>query len=145
MIFLVGASAIYLTALQASIVAPRDAFQSCLKVAVDKAQSQKVDGDGYEAFVRTTCGTQMNSFKSAVTAFDMKNKMSRKDSSDDAEAMVADFVTGSANHYRYVIKSDPVASGKQAKAIEATAKADVTPAKPVATQAAAPINPQPPK
>jgi len=144
MIFLVGASAIYLTALQASINVPRDAFQSCLKDAVTKAQAQKVDGDGYEAFVRTTCGTQMNSFKSAVTAFDMKNKMSRKDSSDDAEAMVADFVSGSANHYRYVIKSDPVASGKAAKAVEA-AKADVAPAKPVATQAAAPINPQPPK
>lgn len=145
MIFLVGASAIYLTALQASINVPRNAFQSCLKEAVEKATAQKVDGDGYEAFVRTTCGSQLNSFKSAVTSFDMKNKMSRKDASDDAEAMIADFVTGSANHYRYVLKSEPVAAAKPAKAVEAAANADSGPAKAVATQASAPVNSQPPK
>ena len=130
MIFLVGASAIYLTALQASINAPRNAFQSCLKDAVEKAQAQKIEGDGYEAFVRETCGAQLGSFKSAVTAFDMKNKMSRKAASDDAESMIADFVSGSADHYRYVLKSVPAAE---------------KPGKAVATQAAEPVSPQAPK
>lgn len=131
MIFLVGASAIYLTALQASINAPRDAFQSCLKSAVDKAQAQKIDGDGYEAFVRSTCGAQLGSFKSAVTAFDIKNKMSRKDASQDAEAMIADFVSGSTDHYRYVIKSDPANAAKITK--------------PIATEASQPISSPAPK
>lgn len=131
MIFLVGASAIYLTAMQASINAPRNAFQTCLKDAVDKAKAQKIDGDGYEAFVRETCGAQLGSFKSAVTAFDIKNKMTRKDASADADAMIADFVSGSADHYRYVIKSDPVTASKPGKA--------------VATQASEPVSPQAPK
>ena len=145
MIFLVGASAMYLAALQASINVPRDAFQACLKQSVDKATAQKITGDGYEAFVRTTCGGELNTFKSAVTSFDMKNKMSRKDASDDADAMIADFVSSSANHYRYVSKSDPVGSAKPAKAVEATATTNATPAKPAATPAVAPVNPQPPK
>lgn len=144
MIFILGASAIYLTALQASINVPRDAFQACLKESVDKATAQKVGADGYEAFVRTECGGQLNTFKSAVTSFDMKNKMSRKDASDDAEAMIADFVSSSANHYRYVSKSDPVAAAKP-KAVEATATTSATPAKPVATPAIAPVSSQPPK
>lgn len=131
MIFLVGASAIYLTAMQASINAPRNAFQTCLKDAVNKAQAQKIEGDGYEAFVRETCGTQLGSFKSAVTAFDIKNKMTRKDASADADAMIADFVSGSADHYRYVLKSDPVTESKPGKA--------------VATQASDPVSPQAPK
>ena len=131
MIFLVGASAIYLTAMQASINAPRNAFQACLKTAVDKAQAQKVDGDGYEAFVRSTCSAELGSFKGAVTAFDIKNKMSRKDASADADAMIADFLTGSADHYRYVIKSDPMTGGKPAKA--------------VATQASEPVSSPAPK
>ena len=107
MIILLGASAIYLTALQAGINAPRDAFQSCLKQSVEKASAQKVDGDGYEAFVRTSCGGQLNSFKSAVVGFDMKNKMSKKDAGEDAEMMIADIMSSSANHYRYILKSEP--------------------------------------
>jgi hypothetical protein len=108
MIILLSASAIYLTALQAGINGPRDAFQSCLKQSAEKASAQKVDGNGYEAFVRTSCGGQLNSFKSAVVGFDMKNKMSKKDAGDDADAMIADFVSSSANHYRYVLKSEPI-------------------------------------
>lgn len=127
MIFLVGASAIYLTALQASINAPRSAFQTCLKESVDKATAQKVASDGYEAFVRTSCGGQLNSFKSAVVGFDIQNKMSKKDAGEDADAMIADFVTGSADHYRYVLKTQP-----------ASDSAPVKPAAPAVTPAAAP-------
>jgi hypothetical protein len=139
MIFLLGASAIYLTALQASINAPRSAFQTCLKASVSKASEQKIDGDGYEAFVRSQCGGQLNSFKSAVVSFDMQNKMSRKDAGADADSMIADFVSGSADHYRYVAKSQ-----------SATAAAAKTAAAPAATPAVAPAPtpaaaPAPPK
>lgn len=127
MIILLGASAIYLTALQASINAPREAFAACLKASVEKAAAQKVAGDGYDAFVRTACSGQLDSLKSAVVSFDMKNKMSKKDAASDAESMIDDFVSGSADHYRYMNKSDPVASA--------------APAKPVATQASVPVKP----
>ena len=127
MIILLGASAIYLTALQAVINAPRDAFKACLKESVEKAEAQKVGGDGYEAFVRTACGGQLSSFKSAVVSFDMKNKMSKKDAASDADSMIDDFVSGSVEHYRYMNKSDPIASA--------------APAKPVATQASVPVKP----
>ena len=138
MIFLLGASAIYLTALQASINAPRSAFQTCLKESVGKATDQKVAGDGYEAFVRTSCGGQLNSFKSAVVSFDMQNKMSRKDAGADADSMIADFVSGSADHYRYVVKSQPVsAAAKTAAAPAATAAVAPAP-----TPAAAPAPPK---
>lgn len=142
MIFLVGASAIYLTALQASINAPRSAFQTCLREAADKAAAQKVDGDGFEAFVHTACDAKMSSFKAAVAAFDMKNRMSRKDASEDADSMIADFVSGSVNHYRFMLKTQPVDAA--AKTIAAD-KAAPAPGKAVATPASAPVNPPPPK
>jgi hypothetical protein len=123
MIILLGASAIYLTALQAVINAPRDAFKTCLKESVAKAATQKVDGDAYEAFVRNECGAQLNSFKSAVVGFDMKNKMSKKDAASDADMMIADFVTGSTDHYKYVLKSEPLQKNKP-EMTQAAAPAD---------------------
>jgi hypothetical protein len=134
MIILVGASAIYLAGLQASINAPRSAFQTCLKDAVDKASAQKVASDGYEAFARTSCRGQIDSFKSAVIGFDMKNRMSRKDAGGDADSMIADFVSGSADHYRYVLQSAPVTdAAAPAKAATASAPA-ATPAAVPATE-----------
>ena len=107
MIILLGASAIYLTALQASINAPREAFTACLKAQFEKATAQKVAGDGYDAFVRAACSGQLDSLKTAVVGFDMKNKMSKKDAGEDAEMMIADIMSSSANHYRYILKSEP--------------------------------------
>jgi len=144
MIFLVGASAIYLTALQAAINAPRSAFQACLKESVDKATAQKIEGDSYDAFVRNACGSQLDRFKSAVIGFDIGNKMSRKDAGADADAMIADFVSGSADHYRYVIKSQPASAAAPKAATAPAAAAPVTaPAvAPAPTPAAAPAPPK---
>jgi hypothetical protein len=139
MIFLLGASAIYLTALQASINAPRSAFQTCLKESVGQATEQMIAGDGYEAFVRTSCGGQLNSFKSAVVSFDMQNKMSRQEAGADADSMIADFVSGSADHYRYVAKSQSA----NATAAKTAAAPAATPAvAPAPTPAAAPAPPK---
>jgi len=55
MILLLAASSITLTALQASINAPREAFRVCLKEATSKAATEKVGADGYEAYVRNAC------------------------------------------------------------------------------------------
>ena len=134
MIVLLAASSITLTALQASINAPRDAFKTCLKEASSKASGEKVTADAYEAYVRNTCSSQVGSFKGAVVKFDMGNKMSKKSSDEDAEAMIADFVGSSLERYKSV-----TGATKQAAAA-APAVAATTPPQP--TPAAAP---QPPK
>ncbi len=102
MIVLLAASSITLTALQASINAPRDAFKTCLKEASAKAGNEKVAAEAYDAYVRAACTGQLGAFKSAAMAFDMKNKMSKKDSSADADAMVSDFLESALDNYKYV-------------------------------------------
>ena len=92
MIAFVGASAIYLIALQASIAAPTQTFRTCLKDASGKATSQKIAADAYEAFIRNACTTQLGALRSAVISFRMKNGMARKAAADDADMTVDDYV-----------------------------------------------------
>jgi len=125
MIILLAASSITLTALQASINAPREAFRSCLKEASTKATGEKVASDGYEAYVRNACSNQLGVFKGAVVKFDMGNKMSKKASDDDAESMIADFVGSAAENYKYLMRGSA-----QAKEASAPAPAAVTPPPP---------------
>ena len=138
MIALLAASAIFLTASQAVINGPRDAFKSCLKEASSKASSDKVAADGFEAYVRTNCGAQLGSFKAAVVKFDMGNKMSRGASDEDANAMIADFMGSALDNYKY--RTGANAAAKEASAAPPPAAAN--PATPAPTPAAAP---QPPK
>jgi hypothetical protein len=136
MIALLAASAIFLTASQAVINGPRDSFKSCLKEASSKAANEKVTADAYEAYIRNTCASQLASFKGAVIKFDMGNKMSRKASDDDADMMIADFVSSALENYKY--RTGANAATKEASAPPPAAN----PATPAPTPASAP---QPPK
>jgi hypothetical protein len=100
-IILIAASAISLTALQASINAPRDSFRTCLKQMSSKASGEKVGAEAYEAYIRTNCNAELGSLKAAVVKFDMGNKMSHKASSDDADSMISDFVSSALDNYKY--------------------------------------------
>ena len=102
MIALIGASAIILTALQASINAPTTEFRGCLKQAATKAAGEKVAPDAIEAYLRNACTVQMQSLKSAVIAFRVKNGMARKAASDDAEMTVDDYVSTPADNYKFM-------------------------------------------
>jgi hypothetical protein len=136
MIPLLGASAIFLMASQAVINGPRDGFKTCLREASNKASSEKIGADGYTAYIRNACSAQLGSFKGAIIKFDMGNKMSRKASDDDADAMIGDFVSSALDHYKYV-------TGANSAVQEASAAAPaLTPAKPQPIQAS---QPQPPK
>jgi hypothetical protein len=132
MIILLAASTISLTALQASINAPRDAFRTCLKEASAKASGEKVAQEGYEAYVRNACSSELGSFKGAVVKFDMGNKMSRKSSDDDADSMIADFLGSAADHYKYM------SGGAAAEKQNASAAKPTTPVTPPPTPAAQP-------
>jgi hypothetical protein len=133
MIVLLGASAIYLTAMQATIAAPTEAFRGCLREAVTKAKSEKVAGDAIEAYLRNACGGQMGTLKDALIAFRIKNGMTRKAAASDADMTVDDYVATPADNYKFIAAMDAPKSAAPA----------ATTAAPAPTPAAAPS--QPPK
>lgn len=132
MILLLAVSAISLTGLQATINAPREAFKSCLREASSKASGEKVGAEAYDAYVRNACTAELGSFKGAVVKFDMGNKMSRKASDEDADAMIGDFMSSSLDRYKYVMG----ASSSATQAVAAVAKPSTVTPQP--TQASAP-------
>jgi hypothetical protein len=133
MIALIGASAIFFTALQASINAPTEAFRGCLKAAAAKATSSKVAPDGIEDFFKSECSVQMDSLKSAVVAFRVKNGMARKTAIEDANLTVEDYMVGPADRYRFMAEMNASAAKSQAPA-----SAPATPASPPASPPAQP-------
>lgn len=130
MIALFGASVIFLTASQAVINGPREAFRACLKEQSSRASSEKVAAGAFEAYARNACGAQLGAFKNAVIKFDMSNKMSRKASDDDADMMIDDVMASAIENYKYRNPGSSVAASGP------------VPATPPPTPAAAP---QPPK
>jgi hypothetical protein len=132
MIAILGAAAIGLAGLQASIAAPTDAFRGCLREAVGKAKGEKVAGDAIEAYLKNACSVQMSTLKGAVVAFRMKNGMTRKAAADDADMTVDDYVGTPVDNYRFMADMNAPKSA-----------APATGATPPATPAAAPT--QPPK
>ena len=102
MIALLGASAITLTALQATINAPTAAFRSCLREASTKANSDKVAPDAIEQYLRTACTVQMGSLKSAVVTFRTKNGMARKAAAEDADLTVEDYLAAPVDKYKFM-------------------------------------------
>ena len=131
MIAIVIASAISLTALQASISAPTDAFRGCLREAVGKAKTEKVAGDAIETYLRTACTGEMGKLKDALIAFRLKNGMSRKAAASDADMTVDDYVATPADNYKYMANMNAPKAPAPAMA------------KPVPTPASVPT--QPPK
>jgi len=102
MIVLIGASAMFLTALQASINAPRDAFRVCLRDGVEKATSEKIGPDAIEAYLKANCSAPMGGLKAAVTAFNMKNGMARKAAAADADLTVDDYLASPVDKYKFM-------------------------------------------
>ena len=135
MIALLIASAINLTALQATISAPTSAFRGCLREAAAKAKNEKVTGDAIEAYLRNACTAQMGTLKEALIAFRLKNGMARKAAISDADMTVDDYVATPADNYKFMADMD---KPKSAPAVPAASAATPAP-----TPAAAPT--QPPK
>jgi hypothetical protein len=137
MIALLVASAINLAALQATIAAPTDELRGCLRDAAAKAKTEKVPGDGIEAYLKNACTSQVGTLKQALVAFRMKNGMTRKAAADDADMTVDDYVSTPADNYKFLANMNAPKPPAPA----------VTTAAPIVTPAAAPATPatQPPK
>jgi hypothetical protein len=103
MIALLAASAIHLMGLQASVVAPTEAFRGCLREAAAKATSEKVSADTIETYLRNACTVQMGTLRGALVAFRLKNGMTKKAASDDAEMTVDDYVATPADNYKFMV------------------------------------------
>ena len=112
MIGLLVASAINLTALQASIAAPTSAFRGCLRDAAAKAKGEKVGGDAIEAYLRSACTGQMGTLKQALIDFRLKNGMTRKAAISDADMTVDDYVATPVDNYKFMADMEkPKAQG----------------------------------
>ena len=74
MIALLGASALVVAALQASIAAPTTAFRGCLHDAADKATTQKVSAATIETYLRSACTVQMGTLKDVIVAFGQRTE-----------------------------------------------------------------------
>lgn len=133
MIILLGASALYMSALQAGIAGPTASFRGCLREAVAKAKTEKVPADGIEAYLKKACTAPMGSLDEALIAFRMKNGMTRKAAASDAAMTVDDYVSTPADNYKFTANQD-------AKMAAATAapSAPAPAAKPVLTPASVP-------
>ena len=95
------ASAIFAAAFQTSAAdGARSALRTCLKSATAEAKTQKMANDAVAVFIRQKCSAQETSFKSAVWAFDSKNKVSKKQSESDANVQIEDFVATAASRYQ---------------------------------------------
>ena len=136
MIALLGASAIVLSALQASIAAPTTAFRGCLHDAAAKATTDKVAADGIEKYLRDACTVQLGSLKEALIGFRMKNGMTRKAADNDAEMTIDDYVSTPADNYKFLAQRDAKAAAPAAKPAATPAAMPTTPA--ATTSAAAP-------
>ena len=130
MIALLFASAINLAVLQASISAPTEAFRSCLREAATKAKSEKVPGDGIEAYLKTACTAKMSTLKSALISFRIKNGMSAKAAASDAEMTVEDYIATPADNYKFMADIEKPKAPAAAATPAPTPAAAPAPAKP---------------
>ena len=90
-----------------SINTQRDSFISCLETAAATAKTQKIAAEAFEPHLRQTCAAAEASFKSAMIAFDVKNKVGRKKAAADAQMQADDFVTSSVDRYKAAVARKP--------------------------------------
>jgi hypothetical protein len=100
MIKLMVTSAILAAAFQSAAAdGARTELRTCIKTAATDAKAQKIAAAAFPDFVRGKCTAQATSFKSAVWAFDSKNKVSKKQSESDVDVQIDDFVTSAEERY----------------------------------------------
>ena len=90
----------------AAINSQRDNFLNCLDQASKTATEQKIPSAGFEAHLRTSCAEAASKFEASLIAFDLKNKVPRKQAAADAQVQVDDFVSSLVSRYRVVTVSN---------------------------------------
>lgn len=95
-------TAVILAALvqSAAINSQRDNYESCLTKAFEAAKTQKLPAEALDAHLRQACTSIETSFEAALIAFDLKNKVPRKQAAADAQLQVNDLVGNIVERYR---------------------------------------------
>jgi hypothetical protein len=91
----------------ASINAKRDAFISCLEQQVAAAKAQNVAGEMFETQARASCASSADAMKAELLAFDVKNKVPRKQAAEDAQLQIDDFLSTSVSQYKKKAAATP--------------------------------------
>jgi hypothetical protein len=89
--------------IQSAGASQRQEFVACLKQAASSAQTEKVGADAFGPYARQKCGAIEGSFKGALIAFDVKNKVSRKQASSDADAQIDDYFGSALDRYKSMV------------------------------------------
>jgi len=84
----------------AAINSQRDNYEACLGKAFEAAKAQKMPAEALDAHLRQSCATIEDSFEGALIAFDLKNKIPRKQAAADAQLQVDDLVDNLVERYR---------------------------------------------
>jgi hypothetical protein len=84
----------------AAINSQRDGFIACLDRAAAEAKAQKIMPEAIEPHLRSTCAASQASFEGSLIAFDVKNKVGRKQAAADAKLQIDDFVSSSVERYK---------------------------------------------
>jgi hypothetical protein len=86
----------------AAINSQRDNYIACLETAEKAAQTQKLAADALDGHLRLTCASAEAQLTSALIAFDVKNKVARKQAAADAKLQIDDFISGMVERYRKI-------------------------------------------
>lgn len=106
MIVTIMSSVLALAAVQSAATnSARDGLRTCIREASTQAKTDKVAVDAFLAFAKGRCATQEQSFTAAIWAFDAKNKISKKQSAEDAALQINDLLTVASE--RYAIENKP--------------------------------------
>lgn len=94
----------------AAINSQRDNYMTCLEKAVATAKAQKMAPDALEPLLKQNCASIAETFMSSLVAFDVKNKVPRKQAAADAQVQVDDLLSGMVSQYR--LQTGAVAAAK---------------------------------
>ncbi|MEO7787217.1 MAG: hypothetical protein ABIR77_05255 [Sphingomicrobium sp.] len=78
----------------------RGMFMGCVKGSMDKASAAKVAPEGFAAFVRQACASEMGGFRANLIAYDIRAGWTRKKAEPDADGQIGDAIADWTDRYR---------------------------------------------
>ena len=95
------ASALYEAAFQSAAPTLRARPYGLPPRSRGKGKTEKVAADAFDAYVRTHCTTKSASFRDAMVSFDVKNKVPRRQATNDAESQISDYYAETGERYKF--------------------------------------------